>query len=452
MATIVKKIPSSGFQSLSTIANSSTRRVVVTGIGLVTCLGVGVQHVWSRLIQGHVGLSNLQDPVYITKKIPCRIAGLVPRGCKPGELNIDEYVSKSDQARMNLASCYALVAAEEALEQAQWKPKTDLERNRTGVAVGCGMVSLEDIVETGMALDSKGYSKVNPHFIPKILVNMPAGHISIKHGFTGVNHSVSTACTTGAHSIGDAFNFIKSGVQDVMVCGGTEASVNPVAMAGFARIRALALNFNDEPEKASRPFDVDRNGFVMSEGAGILVLEEMNHAISRGATILGEVLGYGLSADANHITAPATDGRGARQCMSAALEDSGLEPSDIGYINAHATSTPLGDAAESCAITKLFKEHRHSLCVSSSKGAVGHLLGAAGSVEAAFTLMACNTSIIPPTANCYTPDPDSDLDYVPLVAKDWKNISDSGRRCALTNSFGFGGTNATLCFSDFKHS
>ncbi|KAK2169125.1 hypothetical protein LSH36_12g17020 [Paralvinella palmiformis] len=420
-----------------------SRRVVVTGLGLVTCLGVGVPYVWNRLIRGDCGLHKLESKEY--DHIPCKVAGKVPIGDEEGQLNISAYISKSDERCMSLPVCYALIAADEAIKQSGWMPETNDDFCRTGVAVGMGMVPLNEIVDAGRNLYDVSYNRVSPYFVPKILINMAAGHISLKYGFKGVNHSVSTACATGAHSVGDAARFIQYGDVDVMVCGGAEACINPLAVAGFARMRALSTRFNDSPRKASRPFDKDRDGFVMSEGAGVVVLEELDHAMKRSATIYGEILGYGLSGDANHITVPSKTGDGALLCMKAALRDAGIKAQEIGYINAHATSTPIGDAVECRAINELLGSE--SKCaVSSTKGAVGHLLGAAGSVEAVFTLMACYTGQLPPTINCNQPDGEFDLNFIPNISQAWPDT----RRIAITNSFGFGGTNAALCISNHR--
>lgn len=416
------------------------RRVVVTGLGLVTPLGVGAPTTWLQLTAGKVGTAALTDPRF--SQMPCRVAAAVPRGKEEGQLDLSKHFSPSDLRTMTPAIAYALVAAQEAIENAGWKPECPTEQERTGVAVGMGMVDLDDVLTTGQALQQK-YSKVSPYFVPRILTNMAAGQISMKYSFQGPNHSVSTACATGAHAIGDAFRFIKHGSADVMVCGGTEASITPLGIAGFCRLRALATNFNDDPERASRPFDAKREGFVMGEGAGILVLEELEHALKRNANIYGEILGYGLSGDAYHYTAPREDGKGATRAMKMAIEEAQVSIEDVRYINAHATSTPLGDAIEVTAIKSLFEEHAENLHISSTKGAMGHLLGAAGAVEAILTILACHAGYIPPTANLEDPSPGLDLDFVPLESKAWLQMAD--RRIALTNSFGFGGTNATLC-------
>lgn len=332
---------------------------------------------------------------------------------------------------------------------ANWEPKCDAILNRTGVAVGMGMVDLDSVCEAFEALQNNKYNRVSPHFVPKILANMAAGHISIKYGFRGPHHSVSTACATGAHAIGDSMRFIRNGDADVMICGGTEACISPLSIAGFCRLRALNTNFNNQPSKASRPFDRDRCGFVMGEGAGILVLEELNHAINRNAQIIGEICGYGLSGDASHITAPHPDGRGALLAMKNALNDANLVAKDVTYVNAHATSTPIGDAIEASAIKQLFKEHINNVYVSSTKGHHGHLLGSAGNLEAIFTILACREKTIPPTLNLDNiPENMQCLNFVCNKPQTWS--IDPNQKCiALKNAFGFGGTNASLCISSF---
>lgn len=415
------------------------RRVVVTGVGLVTCLGIGKNKVWNRLINGdRCGIRRIKDEEF-PPSIPCKIAGYIPE-------RVTDLFTATEQRHLSEGILYTLTAAEEALTDANWKPCTQEQLEKTGVAVGMGLNGMKEIYTTADRLFNKGYREVNPFFMPKILINMAAGHVSLKYGFQGPNHAVSTACTTGLHAVGDAFRFIQRGEADVMVAGSAEESPNPLIVAGFSRMRALCTKFNDCPAEASRPFDKDRDGFVMSEGAGILILEEMSHAINRGASIYAEVLGYGLSGDAHHMTAPRADGQGAYRCMMAAIKDAGVNPEDIGYINAHATSTPLGDRAESQAIWRIFKECNHKPLVSSTKGALGHMLGAAGCVEAVITVLSCHSGVAPPTLNLHQPDTGVELDYVPLVSRKWN----ADVRTALTNSFGFGGTNGTLCIRSFS--
>lgn len=421
-------------RQIRTITQSpQRRRVVVTGLGVVSPLGTGTDLVWQNILKGQCGIVALQGNEY--SKLPCRIAGLIPLD---KDDKVAKALAKSNLRSMAPATCLALVATAEALEDAKWLPQSDVDKEATGVAIGMGMIDLKDVCDTNDALKI-GYNKVSPFFVPRILPNMAAGHISIKYGFRGPNHAVSTACATGAHSIGDAFRFIRNGDADVMVCGGAEACISPLAIAGFSRLRALSTSFNDEPGKASRPFDKKRDGFVMGEGAAILILEEYQHALERKAKMYAEILGYGLSGDASHITAPRDDGSGAILSMGHALRDGSINKHAITYINAHATSTPVGDGIEATAIKTMFNNHSSNIYISSTKGAHGHLLGAAGNLEAIFTVLACYHGIIPPTINLE--EPVDDLNYVANKPKPWN----ADRRIALKNSFGFGGTNATLC-------
>ncbi|RUS77541.1 hypothetical protein EGW08_014695 [Elysia chlorotica] len=420
-------------------------RVVVTGVGVISCLGVGTQLVWDKLLQGKSGITSIKHKDF--DQIPSKVAGIVPRGDVVGQFNRGLIPKVSDKAVTQMTE-FCLVAAEEALSMSGWKPSDEASRIETGVCIGTGMVPLEEIASAGEQLRQNKYRRISPWFIPRILVNMAAGHVSLVYGFKGPCHAVSTACTTGLHAIGDAARFIRNGDSKVMVAGGCESSVTPLGMAGFARMRALSTNFNTEPEQSSRPFDKDRDGFVMAEGAGLLVLEELEHARQRGAPILAEVLGYGLSCDASHVTAPSEDGNGARRCMEAALRDARISLDQVGHVNCHATSTPLGDAAESKAIWDLFGERGATdVLVTSTKGATGHLLGAAGSIEAVFAVMACQSGQVPPTANLVNPDTGFDLNYVYNSSKTWHSANFP--RTALTNSFGFGGTNGTICFSEY---
>ncbi|XP_077286287.1 3-oxoacyl-[acyl-carrier-protein] synthase, mitochondrial [Arctopsyche grandis] len=417
----------------------STRRVVVTGLGVVCPLGISTAIAWENALNGYCAIKALNQPEY--NNLPCRIAATVPRGSNVGELNVESFFSKSALKTMAPSTILAMIASEEALSDAGWKPDNDTSKDRTGVTFGMGMIDLQDVCTTNSLLQ-QSYNKVSPYFIPRILPNMAAGQISIKYGFRGPNHSVSTACATGAHSIGDGFRFIKHNDADVMICGGTESCISPLAIAGFCRLRALSTSYNEDPQRASRPFDKSREGFVMGEGCAVLILEELKHAESRNAKIYAEILGYGLSGDASHITAPRDDGTGAILSMSRALKEANLQPSEIGYINAHATSTPIGDAVESRAIASLFDGYHKDILISSTKGAHGHLLGAAGSLETLLTVLACHRGVVPPTINLSDTSDVATLNYVTDNKQDWAKTK---RRIALKNSFGFGGTNATLC-------
>ncbi|KAK5644767.1 hypothetical protein RI129_006067 [Pyrocoelia pectoralis] len=417
------------------------RRVVVTGIGVLSPVGNNLKESWANIVSGKCGISKLEGPLY--DKLPSRVAGTIKSN--GSTFDCSKHFSKSELKSMSRATAYGLLAAKEAIDDAKLTTLTDEEKLSTGVAVGMGMVDLTDICLTNDALN-KSYNQVSPFFVPRILANMTSGHISIKYGFRGPNHSVSTACATGAHAIGDSFRFICNADADVMICGGTEACISPLSVAGFCRLRALSTSFNDTPSKASRPFDTKRDGFVIGEGSAILVLEELEHALSRNVHIYAEILGYGLSGDASHLTAPHTDGSGAILAMRRAIKGAGLLPSDITYVNAHATSTPLGDAIEAKAINSVFESHVSDIAVSSTKGAHGHLLGAAGNLEAVFTIKAVEEGLLPPTINFESAE-DLNLNIVPNEHQKW--ISNK-RRVALKNAFGFGGTNACLCIAEFN--
>lgn len=420
------------------------RRVVITGLGVVSSVGITVDSAWKFVVDGKSATRNLSETNDDFSKLPCNVAS--PLQVEHLE-EIMASFSKTDHKKMSAATIYSLYAARQAFNSAGWKPSNEKEQERTGVAVGMGMVDLSDICETNENL-KRAYNKISPFFVPRILLNMAAGQISIAHKLNGPNHSVSTACATGLHAIGDAYRFIKYDDADVMVCGATEACISPLSIAGFCRLRALSTSFNDSPHEASRPFDKKRDGFVMGEGSAILILEELEHAEKRNAGIYGEILGYGLSGDASHLTAPSEDGLGARLAMGRALNDADLQPSDVSYINAHATSTPLGDSIEARAIQTIFGSNEF-LAISSTKGSHGHLLGAAGALESVFTLLACKNGILPPTINLS--EPEDEFKMINFVANSSQRWPDQKavRRIALKNSFGFGGTNVSIILSNF---
>jgi 3-oxoacyl-[acyl-carrier-protein] synthase II len=416
------------------------RRIVVTGMGLVTPLGIGLERVWQRLLAGESGIGAIQS--FDVSDMPSRIAAQVPRGDREsGLFNADDWVPPKDQRRMDEFIVYAMAAAIQAVEDSGWQPGNEEERERTGVMIGSGIGGLPAITDGAITLAERGPRRLTPFFIPASLINLAAGNVSIRYGFKGPNHAVVTACSTGAHAIGDASRLIMLDDADVMVCGGTEAAICRLGLAGFAAARALSTHFNDDPPRASRPWDQERDGFVMGEGAGILVLEELEHARRRGAKIYAEVIGYGMSGDAFHLTAPAEDGSGAFRSMRNALRSAHLPPDSIDYINAHGTSTPLGDEIELGAVKRLFGDHSYKLSMSSTKSAIGHLLGAAGSVEAIFSILALRDRVVPPTLNLDNPSPSCDIDLVPKEARERKV------KYVLSNSFGFGGTNASLIFA-----
>jgi 3-oxoacyl-[acyl-carrier-protein] synthase II len=414
------------------------RRVVVTGIGMVTPLGCGVDTNWTRLIEGRSGIGTIQS--FDVFDLKSKVAGQVPLGEGDGLFNADDWVSPKEQRRMDPFILFGLAAAAQAVDDAGWTPEDNESLERTGVMVGSGIGGLSVISDNAVLVDERNVRKVSPFFIPASLINLVSGHISIRHGFKGPNHAIVTACSSGAHAIGDAARVIMWEDADVMVAGGAEAAVCRLGIAGFAQARALSTNFNDAPEKASRPWDVDRDGFVIGEGAGMVVLEELEHAKKRGAKIYAEITGYGMSGDAHHITAPAEDGNGAYRCMMAAMKRAGLSPDDIDYVNAHGTSTPLGDQIEVGAVKRAFGEAAKNIVMSSTKSAIGHLLGAAGAVEAIYSILAMNHGVVPPTLNLDNPSEGCDLDLVPHTAKE-RSV-----KAVLTNSFGFGGTNASLIF------
>jgi 3-oxoacyl-[acyl-carrier-protein] synthase II len=415
------------------------RRVVVTGLGIVSPLGCGVEATWTRILEGRSGARKIDK--FDVSDLPCKIAGVVPRGDgADGTFNPDHWMEPKEQRKVDDFIIFAMAAAKQALDDSGWHPTAPDDQNTTGVLIGSGIGGIEGIAETAITLKERGPRRVSPFFIPGRLINLASGYVSIAHGLKGPNHAVVTACSTGAHAIGDAGRLIALGDADVMVAGGTESPVNRLSLAGFAASRALSTGFNDTPEKASRPYDRDRDGFVMGEGAGVVVLEEYGHAKARGAKIYGELIGYGLSGDAFHITAPAPDGDGAFRCMQAAIKRAGITPGEIDYINAHGTSTPLGDEIELNAVQRLAGNAAAKIAMSSTKSMVGHLLGAAGAVEAIFSLLAIRDQVAPPTINLDNPSVETPIDLVPH--KPQKRPIDT----VLSNSFGFGGTNASLVF------
>ncbi len=416
------------------------RRVVVTGVGLVCPLGIGHDFVWKRLLNSESGIRRIEN--FDVSDIPSKIAGQVPEGdTAEGLFNADDWVSPKEQRRMDPFIVYGLAAAEQAVADSGWRPETEEDKCRTGVLVGSGIGGLNEIAKGAVLVDAeKKVRRLSPFFIPASLVNLLSGHISIRHGFKGPNRALVTACSTGAHAIGDAARTIMLGDADLVIAGGAEAACCRIGMAGFAQAKTLSTKFNDTPTKGSRPWDADRDGFVMGEGAGIVMLEEYEHAKARGATLYAEVAGYGMSGDAHHITSPPESGDGAFRCMSMALNGAGMTPKDIDYINAHGTSTPLGDQIELSTVKRLFGDHADKLSMSSTKSSIGHLLGAGGAVEAIFSILAIRDQVAPPTLNLDTPPQDCNIDLVPHKAKKRKI------QTALSNSFGFGGTNASLIF------
>lgn len=415
------------------------RRVVVTGIGAVTPVANGAQATWQGLLDGKSGIRTIDN--FDVTDIPAKIAGMVPRGTGSGLFNAEDHVSVKDMKKMDEFIIFGIAAADQALADSGWVPETEEDQEATGVMIGSGIGGLPRIAESAQLIADGKIRRVSPFFIPSCLINLVSGQVSIKHGLKGPNHAVVTACSTGAHAIGDASRMIMLGDADVMVAGGAEAAVCRLGMAGFAAARALSTGYNDTPTEASRPWDQGRDGFVMGEGAGCVVLEEYEHAKARGARIYAEVVGYGMSGDAYHITAPASDGNGGFRSMRNALRNAGVTPEQVDYVNAHGTSTPLGDEIELGAVKRLFGDAINNVSMSSTKSATGHLLGAAGAIEAVFSVLAIHESVVPPTLNLHNPSEAClGIDLVPLEAKQRKV------NYALSNSFGFGGTNASLVF------
>jgi 3-oxoacyl-[acyl-carrier-protein] synthase II len=413
------------------------RRVVVTGLGMVTPLGCGVEPTWNNLLAGKSGAKQIAD--FEVGDLACRIACQIPRGDgSDGTYNPDDWMEPKEQRKVDPFIVYAMAASKQALDDAGWHPTSYEDQCASGVLIGSGIGGIGGIYEASITLFERGPRRVSPFFIPGRLINLAGGYVSIAHGLKGPNHAVVTACSTGSHAIGDAARLIALGDADVMVAGGTESPINRISLAGFAACRALSTSFNDDPTRASRPYDKDRDGFVMGEGAGIVVLEEYEHAKARGAKIYAEVIGYGMSGDAYHITSPSEDGHGAYRCMAAAIKRAGISPSDIDYINAHGTSTPLGDELELKAVERILGNAAAKLAMSSTKSAIGHLLGAAGAVEAIFCILAMRDQMVPPTLNLDNPSVETAIDLVPHAAKP-REIE-----TVLSNSFGFGGTNASL--------
>ena len=416
------------------------RRVVVTGLGMLTPLACGVEPTWQRLLAGESGIGRVEN--FDVSDLPCQIAGQVPRGDgSNGTFNPDDWMEPKEQRKVDNFILYAMGAAKQALDDADWHPRDYEEQITTGVLIGSGIGGIEGIAETALLLRDRGPRRVSPFFIPGRIINLASGYVSIAHSLKGPNHAVVTACSTGAHAIGDAGRLIALGDADVMVAGGAESPVSRIALAGFAACRALSTGYNETPQRASRPYDRDRDGFVMGEGAGAVVLEEYEHAKRRGARIYAELIGYGLSGDAFHITAPAEDGDGALRCMQAALRRAGISPGEIDYINAHGTSTPLGDEIELKAVERLVGNAAGHITMSSTKSSIGHLLGAAGAVEAIFCLLAIRDQVVPPTINLDNPSVNTVIDLVPHKPRK-RSVN-----VALSNSFGFGGTNASVVFS-----
>lgn len=413
------------------------RRVVVTGLGMVTPLGSGVEPTWANILAGKSGAGRIES--FDVADLPCQIACQIKRGDGANAtFDPDQWMEPKEQRKVDDFILYAVAAAKQALDDSGWHPKTYEEQITTGVMIGSGIGGLNGIAETAVLLKERGPRRVSPFFIPGRLINLAGGYVSIEHGLKGPNHAVVTACSTGAHAIGDAARIVALGDADVMVAGGTESSVTRIGMAGFAACRALSTGFNEAPEKGSRPYDKDRDGFVMGEGAGVVVLEELEHAKARGAKIYAEVIGYGMSGDAYHITSPSEDGDGAFRCMQAALKRAGLTAGDLDYINAHGTSTPVGDEIELRAVERLVGNNAAKLAMSSTKSSTGHLLGAAGAIEAIFSILAIRDQIVPPTLNLDNPSVETAIDLVPHKAMKRKVET------VLSNSFGFGGTNASL--------
>ena len=431
------------------------RKVVVTGLGLCTPLGSEVEHVWKRLLLGHSGVQAL-PPKPEFKDLPCQVAGFVPSSSSPtlpGELDPDKYVNKSDLKMMSQDSVFAMAAATDSLTHAGWlsSQRPEGENLVTGVAMGnAGTSSIMDYININNIIQSGYYKRVCPYLIPKLLPNIVGGHISIRHQLMGPNHCVSTACASGLHSVGDSACMIARGACDVMVAGSADASLNHVILAGFCRAKALSTKFNHDPQLASRPFDARREGFVPSEGAGVVILEELEHAKRRGAKIYAEITGYGMSSDAHHVTAPPKDGNGAVRAMRAALTDANISPEAVGHVNAHATSTPLGDSVENTAMKQLFGKQAKDVMVYAPKGPLGHLLGAAGTVEIIIAVLSVSRGLIPPNINLEAKEEKFDLDYVTGKSVEWPR-GDGQPRVAMKNSFGFGGTNASICIQEYIH-
>jgi 3-oxoacyl-[acyl-carrier-protein] synthase II len=415
------------------------KRIVVTGMGMLTPLACGVEPTWARLTKGQSGAAKVER--FDVSDISCKIACMIPRGDgSDGTYDPDQWMEPKEQRKVDNFIVYAMCAARQALDDAGWHPQSYEDQTRSGVLIGSGIGGIEGIADMAITLKERGPRRVSPFFIPGRIINLASGYVSIEFGLKGPNHAVVTACSTGAHAIGDAARLIQLGDADVMVAGGTESPVNRISLAGFAALRALSTGYNEDPTRASRPYDRDRDGFVMGEGAGIVVLESLEHAQARGAKIYAELIGYGLSGDAYHITAPAPDGDGAFRCMAAAIQRAGIGVDEIDYINAHGTSTPMGDEIELAAVQRLVGNAAGRISMSSTKSCIGHLLGAAGAVESIFSILAIRDGLAPPTINLDNPSVETPIDLVPHQAR--KREIDT----ALSNSFGFGGTNASLVF------